>query len=521
MASQRTNEVRKGIVEAGDALLNTLSTSYGPKGLDKMLRQGKETTITNDGATIMKFFKTHPIHNVLSSVSHAQDTNCGDGTTSVVLLACSMLRQLHKESRNKQNFLKMDQALEEAKKKALDYIDGIKIEASDIMSVALTTLNSKVAAKSVKLAQAALEALNSCEMRDVKIMKKIGGESTDVEMHKGLIIPIRNELKCSTESLEKNLPVEKNILICQFCISAPKTNMDSKIDIKNYQQMEQFVREERDYVIKIIKKIKETKADLLVIQKSLLRESCSEIALHFFRKLGIAVINEVERADVDLLCRKLNLRAVSDVSLLRNNGCADKSFFIKKVSMQLDGEDFSTSLGTSKISKSFLKIFCDNSATISISGVDELMVEETERSLIDVLSVINVLKRDKFIVPGGCAVETGIGTILGNSPNMLMKEISTAFIMMAHFLSSNAGLYSVEVVNKLVKNLKNNPFLGISMRNSGKGTNDSVSISDMINEDNVIQPAEVSKSAILLAIETVETLLKVDDILPSKSLQNQ
>ncbi|MCA9750456.1 MAG: hypothetical protein KC414_15200, partial [Romboutsia sp.] len=96
MKSERSSKVLETIHQGTQSLLQSLSNSYGPKGLDKMLIQGKETVITNDGATILSFFKTHPIHKILSELSSSQDLNCGDGTTSVVILACSIFDQLKK-----------------------------------------------------------------------------------------------------------------------------------------------------------------------------------------------------------------------------------------------------------------------------------------------------------------------------------------------------------------------------------------------------------------------------------------
>ncbi|ELA41639.1 uncharacterized protein VICG_01272 [Vittaforma corneae ATCC 50505] len=94
--NERSSKVSETIDQAVHSLFLTLSSSYGPKGMDKMLIQGKNTVITNDGATIMGFYKTHPIHKILSNVSITQDTNCGDGTTSVVLLIGCLMEQVKK-----------------------------------------------------------------------------------------------------------------------------------------------------------------------------------------------------------------------------------------------------------------------------------------------------------------------------------------------------------------------------------------------------------------------------------------
>lgn len=62
--------------------------------MDKMIRNSDgEVVITNDGATILKQMEVvHPTAKMLVELSHAQDVEAGDGTTSVVVMAGSLLQ---------------------------------------------------------------------------------------------------------------------------------------------------------------------------------------------------------------------------------------------------------------------------------------------------------------------------------------------------------------------------------------------------------------------------------------------
>jgi len=52
-----------------------------------------DVTITNDGATILKQLEVeHPAAKVLVDLAELQDTEVGDGTTSVVIIAAELLR---------------------------------------------------------------------------------------------------------------------------------------------------------------------------------------------------------------------------------------------------------------------------------------------------------------------------------------------------------------------------------------------------------------------------------------------
>jgi len=82
-------------INACQAVAETVKTTLGPRGMDKLIFDGKSTTISNDGATIMKLLDiVHPAAKTLVDISMAQDAEVGDGTTSVVILAAEMLKNV-------------------------------------------------------------------------------------------------------------------------------------------------------------------------------------------------------------------------------------------------------------------------------------------------------------------------------------------------------------------------------------------------------------------------------------------
>lgn len=476
--NERASKVSETIDQAVHSLFMTLSSSYGPKGMDKMLIQGRNTVVTNDGATIMSFYKTHPIHKILSNVSATQDANCGDGTTSVILLIGCLMEQVTKMKNAQIHPSKIVSALEIIKKLAIKYIDEskVKIGEKEFLAVVLTALNSKIASKSLKMAQVAVDALKLAKKDDIRIIKKVGGNVDDIELINGILV-------------DKNVKVASGmakVLILQFCISAPKTNLDSKIIINDYSLMEKFVREEREYVLNIIKKIKKTGATLLIIQKSIVRESCSELALHFLNKVGITVINDVDRKDIDYISKSVGAVPVTDVDLLD-----------KPVDVEIE-------------EVRGMICFRNVGCTILVSGCDDLVLDEAERSLNDALCVAKCLKDEPYIVAGGGAIEIGIFNLLDQYTgphSLLIKELASGFLGMPHLLAQNAGLYSMEIISNLKKNIGDNRHLGISLRTGF--------IADMVNDDDVVQPAAVSKSMVVLAVETAQVFAKIDDILPA------
>ena len=81
-------------IQACLAVVEVIKTTLGPRGMDKMIIGDSGTTISNDGATIIKLLSIeHPAAKSLVDVAKSQDNEVGDGTTSVMLLAGELLRE--------------------------------------------------------------------------------------------------------------------------------------------------------------------------------------------------------------------------------------------------------------------------------------------------------------------------------------------------------------------------------------------------------------------------------------------
>ena len=82
-------------INACEAVVEILKTTLGPRGMDKLIHNGTKVTISNDGATIINLLDiVHPAAKTLVDIAKSQDDEVGDGTTSVVLLAGEILRNL-------------------------------------------------------------------------------------------------------------------------------------------------------------------------------------------------------------------------------------------------------------------------------------------------------------------------------------------------------------------------------------------------------------------------------------------
>ena len=312
--NKKPAEIRSSNIRAAKALADAIRTSLGPRGMDKMIQDAKGgVTITNDGATILDQMKVmHPAAKMLVNLSKAQDIEAGDGTTSVVVLAGSLLEASEKLLNKGIHPTLISDAFQKASAKSAELLQemAMPVDLSDrekLLQSANTSLNSKVVSQhSSELSPIAVDAVlkvadtekNNVNLKDIKIIKKLGGTVDDTELVEGLVLSQR--VAGGVKKMEK-----AKVGLIQFQVSPPKTDMDNQVVVSDYAAMDRVLREERAYILNIVKQIKKAGCNVLLIQKSILRDALSDLAVHFFDKMKIMVIKDIEREDIDHVCKTI------------------------------------------------------------------------------------------------------------------------------------------------------------------------------------------------------------------------
>ncbi len=95
--SQRTSgkDAQSMNIQAGKAVAESVRTTLGPKGMDKMLVDSSGNVIvTNDGVTLLSEMEIdHPAADMIVEVAETQEDEVGDGTTSAVVISGELLSQ--------------------------------------------------------------------------------------------------------------------------------------------------------------------------------------------------------------------------------------------------------------------------------------------------------------------------------------------------------------------------------------------------------------------------------------------
>lgn len=508
-------DVRLSNIEAAIAVSNVVKTSLGPRGLDKLIiRPRGDVLITNDGATILKELEAvHPCAKMMVEMSKAQDVEAGDGTTSTVVVAGTLLyavqgllkRGIHPSQIIDAFLLAQDKACSILKEMS----ETIDLENTDVLvEAAQTSLSSKVVSSSSKmLAPLAVQACKAIvdpnqsppnlDLNYIKMVKSVGGTVDDTELVPGLVLGQKSSKSAGGPNKINNAKVA----LIQFQLSPPKTDMENNVVISDYAMMDRALKEEREYLLTLCKTIAKTGCNVLLIQKSILRDAVTDTSLHFLAKMKIMVIRDVERNDVEFICRALGCLPIASID----------AFNPAKFGLVDRVEEVSAASG--KIVKFMGSKTTSKAVSFILRGATQLMVDEAERSLHDALCVVRCLVKSNSIVRGGGAPEMEISSqlrkwalTLEGLASVCVRAYADSFEVIPEMLALNAGLQPVDICTQLRKqHADGHKTAGIDVR---KGC--------IVLESNVTVPLLVLTSMIQHATETVLMILRIDDILPTR-----
>ncbi|GJQ91249.1 T-complex protein 1 subunit delta [Tanacetum coccineum] len=278
-------------------------------------------------------------------------------------------------------------SLHKASVKAVDVLTAmaVPVELTDrdsLVRSASTSLNSIVVSQySSLLVPLAVDSVlavvdpvkpDLVDLSDVKIVKKLGGTVDDTELVKGLVF----DKKVSHAAGGPTRVENAKIAVIQFQISPPKTDIE-QIVVSDYTQMDRILKEERNYILSMIKKIKSTGCNVLLIQKSILRDAVADLSLHYLAKAKILVIKDFERDDIEFITKTLNCLPIANIEHFR----AEKLGFADMVE--------EVSCGDGKIIKITGIKDMGRTTNVLVRGSNQLVLDEAERSLHDALCVLD------------------------------------------------------------------------------------------------------------------------------------
>jgi len=421
----------KANVMAAKIISESVRSSIGPKGMDKMLVDGfGDVTITNDGATILDEMEVqHPAAKMLVEVAKTQDDEVGDGTTTVVVVAGELLKKAEELVDQNIHPTVIVDGYRIASARALEILDeiAIKVDSNDkatLRRIAEVSLASKILADQKEtMSELAVNAILQVaektpqgwrvDIDDVKVEKKPGEALADTSLIKGIVL--------DKEVVHPGMPkrVENaKIALVDAPLEVEKTEFEAKINIENPDQMKAFLDEEESMLKGMVEKVSSSGANVLLCEKGI-----DDVAQHYLAKKGILAVRRVKQSDIEKLVKATGAKVVSSIDELKASDLGEAGL----VEERKVADD-----------KMVFVEGCKNpkAVTILVRGGSERLVDEAERSIHDALCVVRDVVRDPRIVGGGGAPEAELAMRLQDYSQKLSGKEQLAVIAFADALET-------------------------------------------------------------------------------------
>jgi thermosome len=506
----RGKEAQRNNIMAARIIAETIKTTLGPRGMDKMLIDGLgDITITNDGAAILDEIDVeHPAAKMMVEVAKTQDDMVGDGTTTVVIFAGELLKKAEDMLEQNIHPTVIVSGYRKAAEKAMNVLDKVAIpvdleDRETLKKVAMTSMRSKaVGTAREHLAEIAIDAVKQiaekrvnrmvADIDNIQIIKKEGKSILDTLLVAGVIL--------DKEVVHAGMPkrIEKaKIALLNAPLEVEKTEFSAEIRIRDPTQMKAFLDQETKMLKEIVGKIATTGANVLICQKGI-----DDMAQHFLAKNGVLAVRRAKESDMEKLSRATGGRIVTNIDDLKPGDLGHAELTEEK------------KIGDDKM------VFVEGckdprSVSVLIRAGLERMVDEAERAMNDALSVVADVTENSKVVAGGGAIEAEIAKELrdyaskvGGREQLAITAFAEAIEVVPKALSENAGLESIDVLVSLrAKHEKpKGHLMGVDVF-SGK-------VADM-RKKGVIEPVSVKEQAVKSATEAVSMILRIDDVIAS------
>jgi thermosome len=507
--AQRTN------IMAARVVAETVRTTLGPKGMDKMLVDSLgDVVITNDGVTILEEMEVeHPAAKMMVEIAKTQEEEVGDGTTTAVVIAGELLKraeelldqEIHPSVIARGFRIASDRAQRVLSKMAEEVHPDNKHMLKKIALTAMCGKSSEQAREELAnlLVEGVIQVLEEedgkliLDKECVKLEKKTGGGIADSELIHGLVI--------DKERVHPDMPrfvKRAKILLLNSALEMKETETDAQIRITSPDQLQAFIEQEEKMLREMVEKVKKSGAKVVFCQKGI-----DDVAQHFLAKAGIYAVRRVSSSDMEKLAKATGAKIVTNLEDLSSKDLGYAGLVEER---KIAGE-----------SMTFIRQ-CKNpkAVTILVRGGTEHVVDEVERALEDAIGDLCAVIGDGKIVAGGGAPEIEVArqlreysTKLSGREQLAVKAFADAMEVIPRTLAENAGLDPIDMLVELkAKHEKGEKWAGIDVF-SGKVVN--------IWEKGVIEPLKVKTQAIKSASEVATMILRIDDVIAAGKLEKE
>ncbi len=507
-------DAQRNNILAARIVAETIKTTLGPKGMDKMLVDSiGNITVTNDGVTILEEMEIeHPAAKMMVEIAKTQEAEVGDGTTTAVILAGKLLENAEKLLDEKIHPTVITKgyriAAEKAQQIARELAIGVSPEKEVLLKqIVMTAMTGKgaesakeklsdVVVKAVKQVLERTEEGLSIDKNNIKLEKKKGEGIEDTELISGIVLD-KQRVSQDMPSQVRNAKIA--LLDMAMEVKGPET--EAKIQITAPEQLQAFIDQEDKILRSMVEKIKKVGANVILCQKGI-----DDVAQYYLSKLGIFAARRIKKSDIDLIAKATGAKIVSNLNELTPEDLG-KARLVKEVK---EGNEEGMTYITG----------CDNpkALTILIRGGTEHVIDELERAIKDGIGDVIVALEKGFVVAGGGAFEMELSKRLQEfsqsvkgREQLAIKAFAESLEVIPRTLAENAGLDPIDILTELkARHDRKEVTIGLDLTTSSKES----AICNTLDRG-IIEPLEIKNQALKSASEVAMMILRIDDVIAS------
>ena len=494
-------------IMAAKLVAETVRTTLGPKGMDKMLVDSlNDVTITNDGVTILEEMQIeHPAAKMIVEVAKTQEDEVGDGTTTAVVLAGELLKRSENLLEQEIHPTVIAKGYRIAAEKAQEILHNVSEpvsmkDTSTLKKIAMTAMTGK-GAESAKemLADLTVNAVKNVaeetdghifiDTEDIKIEKKVGGRVEDTELVKGIVL--------DKEKVHSGMPrqvLNAKIALVDSALEIKNTEIDAKIQITDPTQLQSFLDMEEKMLKEMVAKLENSGANVIFCQKGI-----DDLAQHYLAKKGFYAARRVKKSDMEKLAKATGASIVTNLDDLSPKDLG-KAGLVEESKV---GDEEMTFVRECRNPKS---------VTILVKGSTEHVIDEVKRAMDDAIGDVSAALRNGKVVAGAASVEVELAKQLRKFADSLsgreqfaVQAFAESMEIIPRTLAENAGLDPIDVLTELKSaHDKNRKWAGINVF-TGK-------VMDAW-QSGVIEPLKIKTQAISSASEVAIMILRIDDVI--------
>ena len=324
----------------------------------------------------------HPTANLLVQLSQLQDSEVGDGTTSVVILAAELLKRANELIKMKVHPTNIISGYKIAAREACRYIEdklSVSVESlgdEALVNCAKTSMSSKLinadpnffsglVVDSIKCVKQETVFGTKYPVKSINILKAHGQSSTESQLIKGYAI--------QTVKAHQQMPTEiKNAKIAclDFNLNKFRLQMGVQVLVDDPKNLEKIRQKECDVLRQRVKKIIDAGANVILTKMGI-----DDLASKYLVEAGCIGLRRVEKGDLQRIAKLTGATVVSTMATPEGEEVFDPSFLgeCDEVLEEAVGDnDFVFFKGCKK----------SNACTIILRGANEYFLDEVERYLL-------------------------------------------------------------------------------------------------------------------------------------------